>query len=107
MILIPAVIAFTGVVYLATRIVAQSSNENVKKVVAYLQKTVVFNFVIRAVLATFVQLCMMAFTGFYKNKVTEAEFVGIHGAVQALSCLVAILCFGAFVFAAKTNKEML
>lgn len=81
LILIPAMIAFTGVVYLATRTIGQSSNEAVKKVVAYVQKTVVFRFVIRAVLATFVQLCMMAFTGFYKHKVTEAEFVGIHGAV--------------------------
>jgi hypothetical protein len=107
LILIPAMIAFTGVVYLATRTIGQSSNETVKKVVAYVQKTVVFRFVIRAVLATFVQLCMMAFTGFYKHKVTEAEFVGIHGAVQALSCLVAILCFGAYIFATKTTKEML
>lgn len=72
LILIPTIIAVTGVVYLVTRSLAQSSNESVKKVVAFVKKTVMFNFVIRAVLATFVQLCMMAFTGFYKHKVTEA-----------------------------------
>lgn len=107
LILIPAVIAITGVVYLATRSLAQSSNETVKKIVALIQKTVVFNFVIRAVLATFVQLSIMAFTAFYKQKVTDEAFVGIHGYAQVLSCIVAICIFGAFVFAQKSTKEML
>lgn len=78
-VLVPVVIAVCGITYLVCRTLAQSSNETVKKVVAYVQKLVVFNFAIRAVLATFLQLSIMAFTGFYKHKSAQEQFVGISG----------------------------
>merc|ERR1711957_783695 len=99
-VLVPVVIAVCGITYLVCRTLAQSSNETV-------QKLVVFNFAIRAVLATFLQLSIMAFTGFYKHKSAQEQFVGISGFLQVLSCLVAIICFGAYLFAMKADKEIL
>lgn len=88
--------------YIVVKALSKVENEYVKNFTEALHKTVVFRFIIRAVLATFVQICIMAFAGFYKS----TSIVSLAPTLQFASCCVAMLCFAAILFAMLVPRSV-
>merc|ERR1712166_269833 len=102
-VLIPTVIVFTLFAHMVVKALSKVENEFVNKIAEALHKTIIFRFIIRAVLATFVQISIMAFTGFYKS----SSITTIVPTLQAASCSVLVLCFAAFLFAMLTPRAVI
>merc|ERR1712166_1608765 len=103
LVLIPTVIVFTLFAYMVVKALSKVENEFVNKIAEALHRTIIFRFIIRAVLATFVQISIMAFTGFYKS----SSITTIVPTLQAASCSVLVLCFAAFLFAMLTPRAVI
>lgn len=103
LVLIPAVVVFTLFAYMVIKALVKVDNDFVNKIAEALHRTIVFRFVIRAILATFVQISIMAFTGFYKS----SSIVSIVPTLQSASCAVLVLCFAALLFAMLTPRAVI
>lgn len=103
LVLIPAVVVFTLFAYMVIKALVKVDNDFVNKIAEALHRTIVFRFIIRAILATFVQITIMAFTGFYKS----SSIVSIVPTLQFASCAVLVLCFAALLFAMLTPRAVI
>lgn len=103
LVLIPAVVVFTLFAYMVIKALVKVDNDFVNKIAEALHRTIVFRFIIRAILATFVQISIMAFTGFYKS----SSIVSIVPTLQFASCAVLVLCFAALLFAMLTPRAVI
>jgi len=103
LVLIPAAIVFTLFAYMVIKALSKVENELVNKIAETLHRAIVFRFIIRAVLATFVQISIMAFTGFYKS----SSIASTMPTLQFASCAVIVLCFATLLFTLLTPRAVI
>jgi hypothetical protein len=102
-VLLPVAMLVSLFCVLLIRGLKNSESPKVKSCVEWMERAVLFRFMIRSVLATYLPMVVLAFAGSYAASSTSSLF----SVVQFFSCVVIALWFAAFLFALITPMETL
>lgn len=104
MVLIPAAILISVLAYFVIMSLKRCAKDNdkLKMLVYYIEKTFLYRMILRTVMATFIQICIIGFAGY----VTHPS--GYMGTImQVFGLVVGVCCFASVMFAAAAPQDLL